>query len=112
MSAHVNDTFQAEFRTNSGRRHPVLSRTSFSDDPSLTHATCQNDLAQHIVNLMSSRVIKLIAFEIHLRAAKMFGQAIRIVKRTGAANIIGPKILHLSPKTIVCFGKLILCLKI
>ena len=73
----------------------MLSSAGLSDDPGLAHAPGEQDLAQHIIDLVRTGMVQLVALEIDLRAAEMLGQARREIERRGAAHIVPPQILHL-----------------
>jgi hypothetical protein len=109
---HVDDAFQPELRADRGRRHAVLARAGFRDDPRLAHAAGEDDLAQHVVDLVRAGVVQLIALEVDLRAAKTVCQAFGEIKRAGAADIVGPEIVHLGPEALVGLGVLVLRLKL
>ena len=90
----------------------MLARTCFSNNTGFSHAAGQNNLTQNIINLMCPSMVQLITFKIHFRATQVFGQTLRVIKGARPPNVIGPQVLHLSPKTIISFCKLILRFKI
>ena len=104
MRAHIDDAFQAKFGTDRGRRHAMLARAGFGDNPGFAHAARQNDLAQHIVDLMRAGVIELVTLKIDLGAAQLFGHAGRKIEWAWAANVMRPKVIHLCPKAWVRLG--------
>ena len=104
MRAHIDNALQTELGTDGGRRHTVLARTGFRDDPFLAHAPRQNDLAQHIVDLMRAGVVQLVALHVNLGTAQMFGQTLCEIQRAGATDIVGPQVVHLGPKAVIRLG--------
>ena len=90
MSTHVDDTFQAKLGTDGGCGHAVLPGPCFRDDPGLAHAPRQNDLAQHVVDLVRAGVVQLITFEVNLRPTQMLGQPLSVVQRRRATHVVGP----------------------
>ena len=53
-----------------GGGHAVLARAGLRDDAGLAHAARQQDLAEHIVDLVRAGVVELVALEVDLRAAE------------------------------------------
>ena len=101
VRAHVNHALQSEFRTYCGGCHTVLTSSGFSDDPRLAHAARQNDLTQHVVDLMCASVVQLVALHVDLRAPEFLSEALGKVERGRASNIVGPKMVHLVPECFV-----------
>jgi hypothetical protein len=110
--AHVDDAFQPELGADGGRGHAVLARAGFRDDPGLAHAAGEDDLAQHVVDLVRAGVVQLVPLEVDLGTAQLFGQAFGEIERAGAADIIRPEIVHLVPEALVGLGVLVLRLKL
>ncbi len=71
MCAHIDHTFQTEFRTNRGRCNTVLACTCLGNDAGLAHAAGQNDLAQHIVDFMRASMVQFVALHIDFRTTQM-----------------------------------------
>ena len=69
--AHVDHAGQAEARAGRGGGDAVLARAGLGDDAGLAHAHGQQDLAQHVVDLVGAGVVQLVALEIDLGAAAM-----------------------------------------
>ena len=89
----------------------MLARAGFRNDPRLAHATGEDDLAQHVVDLVRAGMVQLVALEIDLGAAKAFGEPFGIVERAGATHVVGPEIVHLVPEALVGLGMLVLRLE-
>ena len=62
---HVDDTFHIHQCTYGSCSHTVLSRSGFGDDTFLTHASCQQNLPDGVIDLMSTRMIQIFPFQIH-----------------------------------------------
>ena len=88
LGPHENLTFHAEQRTGGCGGNTVLAGAGFSDDTGLAHAPCQQGLADHVVDFMGAGVVQLIAFHVELGTTKMLGQAISVIERRGAANVM------------------------
>ncbi len=73
FGAHVNDAVQSKQRANCCRRHAMLSGAGLGDHPALVHASCQQNLAQRVVDFVGAGVQQVFALEINLRAAGMLG---------------------------------------
>ena len=112
MRAHIDHAFQPELGANRRCGHAMLARAGFRDDPGFAHAAGQNDLTQHIVDLVRAGVVQLIPLHVDLGAAQMGGQAFAEIKRAGAANVVLPQPVHLGPEGGVGLGKFVAFLKI
>ena len=86
----------------------MLTSSSFGDDTCFSHSARQNDLPQHIVNLMRAGMVEFVAFHIDFGPAKMICEPFRKIKWAGSADIIRPKIIHFGPETIIGFRNVIL----
>src|SRR6056297_1227034 len=101
MRAHVDDAFQAELGADRGRGHAVLTGAGFRDDAGLAHAAGEDDLAQHVVDLVRTGVVQLVALHVDLRPAQPLGQPLREIERRGSADVVGPEVVHLVPERLV-----------
>ena len=117
--AHIDDAGQAEARGNGGGGHAMLARAGLGDDAGLAHAHGEQDLAHAIVDLVRAGVIQLVALEPDLRAfprrgafAHMIGQALGIIKRAWAPDIMFQQIVELRPERRVLLGCAIFALQI
>jgi len=77
--AHEHDALEAEQRRRGGGRHAVLAGSRLRDHPALPHATGEERLAEHVVDLVRARVVEVLALE-QQRAAQLVGQAARLVE--------------------------------
>ena len=68
--AHVDDAVEAEARAGGGGRDAVLAGARLGDDALLAHAPGEQDLAEHVVDLVRAGVVELVALEVDLRAAE------------------------------------------
>ncbi len=67
--AHIDDAIEAETGAGGRRRDAMLSGAGLGDDAGLAHAAREQDLAEHIVDLVRAGVVQLLALEIDFRAA-------------------------------------------
>ena len=102
--AHVDRAGQAEQRRDGGRGNAVLPRASFGDDTGLAHALGQQDLTQAIIDLVTARMVQLIALEIDLGAADMLGQTLGKIKRARPTGILRQVIIQFLAKAGVSLG--------
>ncbi len=93
--AHIDHAFEAEARAGGGGGDAMLAGARLGDDPLLAHAQRQQDLAEHIVDLVRAGVVQLLALEIDLRAAELFGHALGEIERARPADIMGEQTFQL-----------------
>ena len=86
--AHVDDAFEAEARAERRGGDAVLAGAGLGDDPLLAHAPGEQDLAEHVVDLVRAGVVQLLALEVDLGAAEMLGQALGEIERARPADIM------------------------
>ena len=65
--SHVHRTFHPEKCGSGGGRHAVLTGSGLRNDFLLSHALCQKDLPDHVVDFVSAGVIQVLPLEIDLR---------------------------------------------
>ena len=65
---HEDLTLHAEERADRGCCHAVLTGASLSNDACLTHLTGEENLSDGVVDLVSTRVVQVLALEIELAA--------------------------------------------
>ena len=111
MRAHIDHTLKAKLCTDRRRCNAVLTSARFSDNALFSHAACQNDLAQHVVNFMRASVVQLVTLHVHFGTTKVFGQALSMIQWAWTANIVLPQKIHLCPKTVVRFRLFVFFLK-
>lgn len=54
-------------------RQPVLPRARFSDDRFLAQMLGEKNFPDTVVDLVRARVVEVLAFEIDVRSARLFG---------------------------------------
>ncbi len=96
--AHEHDAFEPEAGAGGRGRDAMLAGAGFGDDALLAHAAGEQNLAEHVVDLVRAGVIELVALEIDFGAAiparggghptHMLGHALGIIKRARAADIM------------------------
>ena len=82
----------------------MLAGAGLGDDPGLAHAPRQQDLAQHVVDLVRAGVVQLVPLEIDLGAAQALGQTLGEIERARPADVVFPQVVHLVPETLVGLG--------
>ena len=102
--AHVDDAGQVEQRAGGRGRDAVLPGAGLGDDAALAHAARQQNLAQHVVDLVRAGVVQLVAFEIELGAAEMPGQPLGEIERARPADIMVEVIGQLGVEVRVVLG--------
>ncbi len=105
--AHIDDAGQVEERAGGRRRHPVLAGAGLGDDPALAHPPRQQDLAQHVVDLVRAGMVELVALQIELGAAEMPGQPLGEIERARPPDIMFEVIVELGLKARVVLGLVI-----
>jgi hypothetical protein len=104
LFTHVDDTFQAEESTDSGRSHAMLAGAGFGDDALLTHAASEEPLAEAVVYFVCAGVEEIFAFEVDAGAPEVFGEAAGEVERGRAAGIVGEQVRQFRLKGRVVAG--------
>src|SRR5262249_30181452 len=106
--AHIDDAFEAELRAHGRGRNPVHAGAGFGDDARLAHAAREQDLAEHVVDLVRAGVIEVLALEIDFRPAraatggtKMLGQALGEIERRRPPDVILEVGVHLAAEARV-----------
>ena len=92
--AHIDDAFEAEARAQRGGRHPVHAGAGFGDHAFLAHPPRQQNLAEHVVDLVRAGVVELFALEIDFGAAAIRREALGEVERRRAADIMRQIAVH------------------
>src|SRR5499427_1167287 len=101
--AHIDDAFEAELRAHGCGRNPVHAGAGFGDDARLAHAAREQDLAEHVVDLVRAGVIEVLALEIDFRPApaatggtKMLGQPLGEIERRRPPDVVLEVAVHLA----------------
>src|ERR1700683_4757908 len=111
--AHVNDAFETKTRAEGCRRHAVHSSAGLCDNAFLSHALREQNLPEHIVDLVRTGVIELFALEINLGAAArkaggrlpaICGQPLGEIEGRRPPDIVREIAVHLLLKLRVGFG--------
>ena len=93
--AHEDDAFEAEARAGGRGRDAMLARAGFGDDALLAHAAGEQDLPDHVVDLVGAGVVELLALEVDLGAAEVFGQPLGEIERARAPDIVLEQVVEL-----------------
>ena len=93
--AHVDDAVEAEAGADGRGGDAVLARAGLGDDALLAHAAGEQDLAEHVVDLVRAGVVELVALEIDLRAAEPLGQPLGEIERARPADVVLEEVVEL-----------------
>ena len=105
--AHVDDAGQVEQRAGGRGGDAVLAGAGLGDDAALAHAARQQDLAEHVVDLVRAGMVQLVAFEIELGAAEMPGQPLGEIERARPPDIMVEVIGQLGVEVRVVPGRVV-----
>ena len=78
LLAHVDDALEVEQRSGGRGGDTVLAGAGLGDDPRLAHLAGQQGLAEHVVYLVRTGVVEVLALEQHARAAGVPAEALRL----------------------------------
>ncbi|CEG09099.1 hypothetical protein BN961_02520 [Afipia felis] len=70
--------------------------SSFSDNSLFPHAPCDQNLTEHVVDLVGTRVVQLVAFKVYFGAFAVVCQTLGEVQRAGSAYIVFEIEIHLA----------------
>ena len=107
MRAHVDHAVQPELGAHRRRRHAVLPRPGFRDDPRLSHPAREDDLPQHVVDLVRAGVVQLVALHVDLGTTQMRRQPFGEIERARPPHVMLPQPVHLGPERGVGLGEFI-----
>src|SRR5690606_27112857 len=85
---HIDDAFETEIRAHRRGGDAMLTGAGFGDDALFAHAAGEQNLPEHIVQLVRTGVIEFFALQVNPGAAEMPAQALREIERTRTADII------------------------
>src|SRR5581483_4318793 len=86
--AHEHDALKTELRADRRRRNAMHAGAGFRDDALFAHAPRQHDLAEHVVHLVRTGVIEILALEIDFRAAEMLRHALREIEGGRTSDVM------------------------
>ena len=81
LAAHVHHAFQAIAGADGGGGHAMLAGTGFGNHPGLAHALGQHGLADGVVDLVRTSVVKVLALQKDLRTTLLAAHALGMVDR-------------------------------
>ena len=73
----------------------MLACAGFGDDALLAHAASEQDLPDHVVDLVRAGVVQLLALEVDFCAAEVFGQPLGEIERARAPDIMLEQVVEL-----------------
>ena len=83
-SAHEHLAFHVHQRTHRGRSHAMLPSTCLGDDACLAHPLGQQDLSDGVVDLVCSRVVQVLTFQVEATAVLLAHAACEVKRRRTA----------------------------
>ncbi len=78
------------------------------DDALFAHPLGQQDLADAVVDLVRAGVVQVFALEVDLGAAEVLTQALGVIQRAGATDVVALEVGQLFEKCWIVLGLLIL----
>ena len=87
LLTHKYHTFHPQKRGGGGGGHTVLPRARLGDQPGLPHSLGQKRLSQHIVDLVGSGVVQVLALEIDFGAPQVRRHAFGKVQTGGPPGV-------------------------
>ncbi len=106
--AHVDGAFEAEERARGRGRDTVLAGSGLGDDTGLAHALGEQRLAQHVVDLVRTGVVEVLALEEDPRAAGVLGEACHLGQGAGPARVVHHQFVELGGEGGVGLGLVVL----
>jgi hypothetical protein len=82
----------------------MLAGAGLGDDALLAHPPRHHDLAEHVVDLVRTGVVQLLALEVDLCAAEMFGQALGEIQGRRPADVVPEVAVHFSLERRIGLG--------
>mgnify|MGYP003296179642 CR=1 FL=1 len=86
--SHVHNAVQTKQRTDSRRRHPMLSGSGFSDDARLLHPLGQKPLSDRVIDFMGPGMTEVFALQIDLRSTQSLRESLSKVKRGWSTDVV------------------------
>src|SRR2546421_4416622 len=88
LGAHVDDAFHSELCTDCGGCHTVLAGARLGNNASLAQTSGDEDLTNGIVDLVTSGMVEVFAFEIDICASSVSCQTWGEMKGGWAAHVL------------------------
>ena len=101
---HVDGAGEPEERRTRRGRHAVLAGAGLRDHPLLAHASCQETLTEHVVDLVRTRVREILALQEHAQAEAL-RQPCALRDRGRAADIGREQRRVFGPERVVVPGR-------
>ncbi len=86
----------------------MLSGAGLGDDAGLAHPLGEQRLPQHIVDLVGTGVVEVLALEEDPGAARVFGEPRHLGQGAGAPGVVGHQVVQLDREGRVRLGLLVL----
>ena len=86
--AHIDLALHVKQCAGSCSCHAVLTSAGFGDNPLFAHFLCQQNLSQHVVDLVCAGVVQIFPLQIDLAAAQIFCHPVCVVQHRRSAGIV------------------------
>ena len=100
-AAHVDDALHTEQCAAGRGGHTVLTGTGLGDDAGLTHALGEQQLTEHVVDLVRTGVVEVFALQENPCATGEFAHARGFVERRGTSDVVALQPIELTEKFVV-----------
>ena len=94
--AHVDAALHAQQGGRRRRGHAVLSGTGLGQEPGLAHPPGQERLSEHVVDLVGTRVVQVLALQ-EQPAAQLFGEIVAFGHWGRPAGVVGQQPVQVGP---------------
>ena len=84
---HINRALEPELCGHRRGGDTVLTGPGFGDDPGLAHTACQQALPHHVVRLVRTRVVQILALDEETGASELFRQIVETGDRRRATRV-------------------------
>src|SRR5690554_1155931 len=95
LTAHINHAFQAVAGADRRGGNAMLTCASLGDDAPLAHTSGQHRLADYVIDLVSTGVVKVFTLKEDVCATRFLTETPGVVHRRGTPNVISQFFLEL-----------------
>ena len=85
---HIDDTFHTEHGAGGSGGDPMLPGPGLGDDARLAHPFDEQGLAEGVIDFVGPGMGQILAFEVDLGSAEMFGEPFCVVKRGRTPHVM------------------------
>ena len=84
------------------------SRTGLGDEPLAAHAAGKQDLSKRVVDLVRTSMVEVLALEVDLRSAAVFGESFGEIERRFSPDVVFQQIRKFRLKSRILLGQEVL----